>query len=588
MPRKSGRSQGISRLAVALALLVTLLPATAVMAGPEGCLPFPAPSGTTVNVSTVAELQAAIANLQSNTTVLIADGTYQLTNTLNIRSVANAAIRGASGNANAVILSGKGMSNPDYGNVPHVMAVFDATDVTVADLTLRDAYFHGIQIHGEDDADRVRLVRTRVLDNGEQQVKVSTAGSPGPYADDGVVECSVIGYTDRARSAYTNGVDVLAGSGWIIRDNTFQNIRAPSGQLAGPAVLMWRNSIGTIVERNRFIENDRAIAFGLSAPDANSRDGETTYDHQGGVIRNNMIYRVGPGDVGITVNYAKDVSIVHNTVILNGTFAQGAIEYRFSSTNADIRFNLTDAPIWQRDGASATVAGNVASASPAWFVAPASGDLHLLPSATPAIDQAGTGGSPDDYDRESRIGSPADIGADELGATSGPFFDVSASHQFAADISWLKEQGITNGCNVASTLFCPELTVTRGQMARFLRLALGLPAGTEDQFSDDQGSIFEADINAIAVAGITTGCDAGRFCPDQGVTRAQMASFLRRALALTPIPTGPFVDVGGIHESDINAIAAAGITQGCGASIYCPDGLVTRGQMAAFLHRSLG
>ncbi len=165
---------------------------------------------------------------------------------------------------------------------------------------------------------------------------------------------------------------------------------------------------------------------------------------------------------------------------------------------------------------------------------------------------------------------------------------LGASHQFAADISWLKEQGITNGCNVASTLFCPEQTVTRGQMARFLRLALGLPAGTQDQFSDDQGSIFEADINAIAVAGITTGCDADRFCPDQGVTRAQMASFLRRALALTPIPTGPFVDVGGIHESDINAIAAAGITQGCGASIYCPDGLVTRGQMAAFLHRSLG
>lgn len=584
--RKSGRHPGL--VLILASLFVAVLPTSPAMAGPEGCGPLAAPSGTTVTVGTVTELQAAIANLQSNATVLIADGTYQLTNTLNIRGVSNVTIRGASGNAAAVILTGKGMSNQAYGNVPHVMAVFDATDITIADLTLRDAYFHGIQIHGEDDADRIRLARTRVLDNGEQQIKVSTAGSPGPYADDGLVECSVIGYTDRARSSYTNGVDVLAGSGWIIRDNTFQNIRAPSGQLAGPAVLMWRNSIGTIVERNRFIENDRAIAFGLSAPDANSRDGETTYDHQGGAIRNNMIYRIGPGDVGITVNYAKDVSIVHNTVILNGTFPQGAIEYRFSSTTADVRFNLTDAPIWQRDGATGTVAGNVTDADVGWFVAPGSGDLHLLPGASGAIDQAGTGASSDDYDRETRTGSAADVGADEMGGTSGPFFDVPASHPFAADILWLKDQGITNGCNADSTLFCPDQTVTRGQMARFLRVALSLPSTTEDQFTDDEASPFESDINAIAVAGITTGCAEGLFCPDQGVLRAQMASFLRRALALTPIPTGPFDDVDGIHESDINAIAAAGITQGCGPSTYCPNDFVTRGQMAAFLHRALG
>jgi hypothetical protein len=573
---------------IVAALVVALLPATPAVAESDRCSPLPAPVGATVNVGTVPELQDAVAGLQSNTTVLIADGTYQLTNTLNIRGVNNVTIRGASGNSRAVILSGRGMSNQAYGNVPHVMAVFDAHNITIADLTLRDAYFHGIQIHGEDDADGVRLARTRVLDNGEQQIKVSTAGNPGPYADDGLVECSVIGYTDRARSSYTNGVDVLAGSGWIIRDNTFQNIRAPAGQLAGPAVLMWRNSIGTIVERNRFIENDRAIAFGLSAPDGNSRDGETAYDHQGGVIRNNMIYRAGPGDVGITVNYARAVSIVHNTVILNGTFAQGAIEYRFSTTTADIRFNLTDAPIWQRDGAIGTVDGNVTDAGLSWFVAPGSGDLHLLPGATGAIDRAGPGAANDDYDREVRAGSTTDVGADELGSATGPFFDVPGTHQFAADISWLREQAITNGCNAASTLFCPDQTVTRGQMARFLRLALSLSVATADPFTDDETSAFESDINTIAAAGITTGCGQGRFCPDEGVTRAQMASFLRRGLALTPVADGPFDDVGGIHEGDINAIAAAGITQGCGVSAYCPNALVTRAQMAAFLHRALG
>lgn len=187
--------------------------------------------------------------------------------------------------------------------------------------------------------------------------------------------------------------------------------------------------------------------------------------------------------------------------------------------------------------------------------------------------------TPSNLRRTAKLGR-ADCGLD------GPGSDTR--NQFAADIAWLKDQAVTNGCNAGSTLFCPEQTVTRGQMTRFLRLALSLPATTGDPFTDDENSAFEADINAIAAAGITTGCGEGRFCPDQGVSRAQMASFLSRALALTPIAGGPFDDVGGIYEGDINAMAAAGITQGCGGSSYCPNGLVTRGQMAAFLHRALG
>ena len=381
------------------------------------CAPLPPPAGTVVHVSSVAQLQNAVDNLASNTTILIADGVYELTNTLNIRGVDNVALRSASGDRDAVVIRGRGMSNANYGNVPHTVAIYDADDVLIADLTLRDAYFHLVQIHGEDGSQRPRLYNLHLIDAGEQFVKGSTAGPPGPYTDDGIVECSTIEYTDRARSAYTNGVDVLAGANWVIRDNVFRNIRAPSGQLAGPAVLMWRNSLNTIVERNLFVECDRAIALGLSAPDANSRDGETVYDHQGGVVRNNFIYRAGAGDVGISVNYARDFKIYHNTAVLNGTFPWGAIEYRFSVSSGDIRYNLSDAPIWQRDGASATVAGNVTNAQPGWFANAATGDLHLLPSATKAIDQAAIlSGVPDDYDGFARpIGPAPDVGADEYG-----------------------------------------------------------------------------------------------------------------------------------------------------------------------------
>jgi hypothetical protein len=306
------------------------------------------------------------------------------------------------------------MSNGNYGNVPHVIAIYDADDVTIADLTLRDAYFHLVQVHGEDGPQRPRLRNLRLVDAGEQFIKGSTAGAQSPrrYADGGVVECSLFEHTNRARSNYTNAVDVLAGANWIIRDNVFRNMRAPLGQLAGPAILMWRNSLNTVVERNQFIECDRAIALGLSAPDSNARDGETTYDHQGGVVRNNFIYRAGGGDVGITVNYARNYAIYHNTVILNDTFPW-AIEYRFASSSGQIAYNLADGPIQQRDGAGGTLTGNLTNAPLNWFASAAAGDLHLTAAATGAIDQAAVlPNVGDDYDGQPRGAFP-DLGADE-------------------------------------------------------------------------------------------------------------------------------------------------------------------------------
>ena len=392
------------------------------------CPALPPPVGTIVSVATEPELQAAIASLGSNSTVLLADGVYDLTQTLVIGGVTGVAIRGASGNRDAVVLRGRGMSNTNYGNVPHGFLIQDATDLVIADLTVRDTYYHNVQIQGERGARAIQLYRLRLVDSGEQQVKGSTAGPPGPYADDGIVECSILEYSDRARSDYTNGVDVLAGANWTIKDNLFRNIRAPIGMLAGPAVLMWRNSLDTVVERNLFVDCDRAVALGLSAPNANSRDGETTYDHQGGIVRNNMIVRASSsptGDVGITVNYARNYRILHNTVALSGTFPW-TIEYRFSASNGEIAYNLSDGPILARDGASGTLTGNIVTAQPGWFVNLALGDLHLDPTATQAIDRAAPRADlSDDFDGDLRFsGAAPEVGADELGSCLVPAMPV--------------------------------------------------------------------------------------------------------------------------------------------------------------------
>ena len=90
-------------------------------------------------------------------------------------------------------------------------------------------------------------------------------------------------------------------------------------------------------------------------------------------------------------------------------------------------------------------------------------------------------------------------------------FDDIGSSPFADDIIWVAEQGITLGCG--PRLFCPADGVTRGQMASFLARALGYPASAADWFTDDDGTTHEANINRLADAAVTLGCEPGLFCP---------------------------------------------------------------------------
>jgi uncharacterized protein YkwD len=166
----------------------------------------------------------------------------------------------------------------------------------------------------------------------------------------------------------------------------------------------------------------------------------------------------------------------------------------------------------------------------------------------------------------------------------GGFRDIGAS-KFRDDIVWLAERGITRGC--AFERFCPDGSVLRDQMATFLRRAESLPTPGKDHFIDDTSNTHEDSINSLADAGLTRGCEPGRYCPSGLVTRAQMASFLVRALELPPAGRDYFGDdEHSTHEDAINRLAAAGITAGCAPNRFCPYGTVTRGQMAAFLHRA--
>lgn len=366
---------------------------------------LPAPIGTVVNVSTVSALQSAVWNAEPNTTIVVAPGTYQLANTLHLENVSNVSIRGATGNRDDVVLVGRGMTNADYRNVPHGILLTNAQDVLIADLTIRDVWYHSVALNA--GTERPVLHNLRLLDAGEQFVKASV-DNVGGGVDGGIVQYSLIEYTTNAPTYYTNGVDVHTGIGWSIRDNVFRNIRGPAGQLAGPAVLVWNGSRDTVTSGNLFLNVERAIHYGLL--------GDRPNDHVGGSIHNNFIYRSSsqPGDVGIGVFNSPDTDVLHNTIVLSGTYPN-AIEYRFSgTTGVVIANNLSDAAIARRDSAQGTISNNITTAGPEWFVDAAAGDLHLA-ATSPAIDAALASATLFDFDGQSRpSGGAADVGADEV------------------------------------------------------------------------------------------------------------------------------------------------------------------------------
>ncbi|MDJ0792237.1 MAG: CHRD domain-containing protein [Acidimicrobiia bacterium] len=183
-----------------------------------------------------------------------------------------------------------------------------------------------------------------------------------------------------------------------------------------------------------------------------------------------------------------------------------------------------------------------------------------------------------------------------LATFTGDRFTDDDGNIHEVNIELIASAGITLGNNPPDNdEFGPTDSVTRGQMAAFLTRALGLPAVTTDFFTDDDASIFEGDINSIAAVGITAGCNPpanDNYCPNDTVTRAQMATFMSRALGLGAAPLDLFTDDStSVHEGNINSIRWAGITVGCNPPVadqFCPENDITRAQMASFLARTFG
>jgi hypothetical protein len=171
-------------------------------------------------------------------------------------------------------------------------------------------------------------------------------------------------------------------------------------------------------------------------------------------------------------------------------------------------------------------------------------------------------------------------------------FDDIPEGEMAVAASWLAARGITLGCEGGETpRFCPNDLATRAEVATFLTRALGLPATDVNAFRDDDGHHLEDGLNRAAAAAVFLGCSNDRdVCPDDTITRGELAAVLVRALGLVAATPAAFSDVDQHWaQSFIGIIGGLGISVGCesGGGTFCPEEFGTRGEIALFLYRAL-
>ena len=168
------------------------------------------------------------------------------------------------------------------------------------------------------------------------------------------------------------------------------------------------------------------------------------------------------------------------------------------------------------------------------------------------------------------------------------FIDVEPDRFFASGVYFLRENELTRG--TVPGLFEPMDELTRAQMATFLHRFMDLPqpAGQAPFLDVDRDGYYSDAVDWLYGAGITTGTSATTFSPGDFVTRAQMAAFLWRLCgSIPPSAPSPFLDIppGTYFTVAVEWLFETGITQGREATRFDPAGLVTRGEMATFLHR---
>ncbi len=485
--------------------------------------------------------------------------------------------------------------------------------LTVDGLTVHDCDSHGIAVN---TAAHIKIFNSTVyhaaLANKNRDMSSGWDSGIKVYVSDDVLIQGNTVYNNYGEGMGTRGANITI-RGNVVYDNFSVNV--------------YTNSQNALIEKN-FIyctpnsgfERDGKPAGGIGL-------GEEYFSGWGArlnnarVLNNIVAYckngvRYTGADARVSGGGLKNSTIAYNTLYDTVESAIGIV-YDSAQTNSLIANNI----VWQADNRMASV-DNMAGLTfknNLWKVQPpadvrgpgdrigepgfAAAPGYTAVSYRPGNSSLARGGAAnigvtDDYYGASR-GPSFDMGAIQTPAIPTTFIDVPAGYWAYTWIEQLYDSGITGGCSTNPLQYCPDTVVTRAQMAVFLLKGVhgssyNPPAATGGVFGDVPIGYWAVNwVERLAAEGITSGCGNGNYCPDNAVTRAQMAVFLLRARHgssyAPPAATGAMfndVPVNYPGSAWIEQLAREGITSGCSSNQYCPDSPVTRAQMAVFLVRA--
>lgn len=217
---------------------------------------------------------------------------------------------------------------------------------------------HAFHIVGE--ASHVTLTGN-VLRDFHATIKIN--GTPGNhYPDEGLIEGNDL-YNARARAtaAPVTLIDLVAGSGWIVRDNYLADLAKNGGDFTSYGLFMKGHSDHGLIERNLVI-GAREVAtpgarVGLSLGGGGTdtpfcRHQTCAVEHSAGIIRNNIV--LNGSDVGIYLNRASHTLGAHNTLLMTT-----GIDVRFPTSSATVLNNVLTGSMRERDGGSVQARDNL-------------------------------------------------------------------------------------------------------------------------------------------------------------------------------------------------------------------------------------
>lgn len=311
-------------------------------------------TGQTTNVATTSQLRSAVASAAAGTTIIVANGTYDLAGApiaVAHPGTAAAPITIRAANQGAAIILTNGAEEAFFVAQPYY--TFDGLVFSVAG----QGSFHAFKLNGADPSNgittagsntTIRNVRCLMGATSEACIKGSTAATP-PYPDSALITNLYVAFLSPSTNGVTEGIDAVGVANWQINTSLFQSVKRIGGGAWG--IVLKGNSQNCIIERNVFLDSNIAISVGGTTGSQWYRDGDSTYEHRNGVVRNNTIN--GSTDVAIYLEKANNTTISNNT-ILNPSSSSGtggmSIDIRYTQSTATINNNILAKPLNPRDG----------------------------------------------------------------------------------------------------------------------------------------------------------------------------------------------------------------------------------------------